>query len=74
MYRAYLVDDDRFILEELTEIIPWMENGFEVIGSNTDPEKAIEEITELDADAVFCDMKMPKMNGNELIAKLRESG
>lgn len=74
MYRAYLVDDDRFILEELTEIIPWMENGFEVIGSNTDPEKAMREIIELEADAVFCDMKMPKMSGNELIAKLKESG
>ena len=56
MYKAYLVDDDRFILDELTEIIPWMENGFEVIGSNTDPEKAIGEILELEADAVFCDM------------------
>lgn len=74
MYRAYLVDDDRFILEELTEIIPWMENGFEVIGSNTDPEKAIGEILELGADAVFCDMKMPKMDGNELISRLKESG
>ena len=74
MYRAYLVDDDRFILEELTEIIPWMENGFEVIGSNTDPEKAIGEILELGADAVFCDMKMPKMDGNELISRLKDSG
>ena len=74
MYRAYLVDDDRFILEELTEIIPWMENGFEVIGSNTDPEKAIGEILELEADAVFCDMKMPKMDGNELISRLKDSG
>ncbi|MCR5619992.1 MAG: response regulator [Lachnospiraceae bacterium] len=74
MYRAYLVDDDRFILEELTEIIPWMENGFEVIGSNTDPERAMGEILELGADAVFCDMRMPKMDGNEMIARLRESG
>ena len=74
MYKAYLVDDDRFILEELTEIIPWMENGFEVIGSNTDPEKAIGEIMELEADAVFCDMKMPQMNGNELISRLKEMG
>ena len=74
MYKAYLVDDDRFILDELTEIIPWMENGFEVIGSNTDPEKAIGEILELEADAVFCDMKMPSMSGNELIGRLKEAG
>ena len=74
MDKAYLVDDDRFILEELTEIIPWMENGFEVIGSNTDPGKAIGEIMELEADAVFCDMKMPQMNGNELISRLKEMG
>ena len=42
MYKVYLVDDDSIILEELESRVPWMENGFEVVGRCTDPLKAIE--------------------------------
>lgn len=72
MYSAYLVDDDELILEELIGIVPWMDNGFNVIGSNTDPEKALEEIAEFKPNVVFSDLKMPTMDGNELIARIRE--
>ena len=41
MYTAFLVDDDSLILEEMTNFIPWMDNGFEVMGYCTDPEAAI---------------------------------
>lgn len=44
MYTAYLVDDEALILEEFVRTIPWMDNGFEVIGYNTNPKTAIIEI------------------------------
>lgn len=74
MYKVFLVDDDPFILEELIDIVQWEENGFEVAGSSTDPEEALSKIPELDPEVVFCDLKMPGMDGNELIRRLREGG
>ena len=74
MYDVYLVDDDRLILEEITDIVPWSEYDFELIGSNTDPEAAFDEILKLSPDVVFCDLKMPVMDGNELIRRLKEAG
>lgn len=74
MYTAFLVDDDSLILEEMTSFIPWMDNGFEVMGYCTDPEAAIGGITEGKPDVVFCDLKMPQMDGNQLIAASREQG
>ncbi|MCR4655272.1 MAG: response regulator [Lachnospiraceae bacterium] len=74
MYSVYLVDDDTLILEELINIVPWLDNGFEVVGSQTNPELALEEIMFLMPDVVFCDLKMPKIDGNELIRRLKERG
>ncbi|MCR5249293.1 MAG: response regulator [Lachnospiraceae bacterium] len=74
MYKVFLVDDDSFILEELVEMVQWAENGFEVSGSCTDPQEALRRIPELRPEVVFCDLKMPVMDGNELIRRLREAG
>ena len=74
MYTAYLVDDEELILDELIRTIPWMDNGFEVIGHNTSPNKALEEIEALAPDVVFSDLKMLGMDGNELIRSLKEDG
>ena len=72
MYKVYLVDDDSIILEELESRVPWMENGFEVVGCCTDPVKAIEEVGSLLPDVLICDLRMPEMDGNEMIRRIRE--
>lgn len=73
MYSVYIVDDDTLILEELVNMVPWLDNGFQVVGTQTNPELALEEIKFLAPDVVFCDLKMPEMDGNELIKSLREA-
>jgi YesN/AraC family two-component response regulator len=74
MYSVYLVDDEKLVLDKLVNAVPWLDNGFEVIGFNTDPHTAITEITEIKPDVVFCDMKMPKYTGIELIETLKGNG
>lgn len=74
MFKVYLVDDDALILDELIHMIPWDDNGFEVIGSNTDAFLALKQIPDLPCDVVFCDLKMPGMDGNELIRRLKDAG
>ena len=72
MYKAFLVDDDSLILNEMIEFIPWMDNGFEVAGSSLNPEAALKQILEMRPDVVFCDLKMPQMDGNRLLSEARE--
>jgi YesN/AraC family two-component response regulator len=74
MYGIYLVDDEKIIVDGLINTIAWLENGFEIIGHNTDPEKAIIEIIEKKPDVVFTDLKMPGCDGIELINRIKDSG
>ena len=46
MYKVFLVDDDELLINEIRETVSWMDNGFEVIGFETNSVKAIEGITE----------------------------
>jgi YesN/AraC family two-component response regulator len=74
MYSIYIVDDENLVIKDLINSIPWLENGFEVIGFNTNPKTAIEEIIDKNPDAVFSDLKMPGCDGIELIRLLKENG
>lgn len=72
MYRVYLVDDDAVILEELLSSIPWLDNGFAVIGQGGSPAVALEEICKLHPDLVIADFKMEPFDGIELMRRVRE--
>lgn len=74
MYKVFLVDDDALILEELINMVPWEDNGFEVIGSAVDALTALKTIPSMPCDVVFCDLKMPGLDGNELIRRLKDAG
>ncbi len=74
MYKVFLVDDDMLILDELVQTVPWLENGFEVTGTASDALKAFDEIIKAVPDVVFCDLKIPGIDGNELIRRLQEAG
>ena len=74
MYKVYLVDDEPLQITSLMTTISWPENGFEVIGSSTSPTDALTAIPPAAPDVVFCDLKMPGMDGIQLIGALREQG
>ena len=74
MFSAYLVDDEKLVLDKLINKVPWLDNGFDIIGFNTSAQTALEEITAAEPDVVFCDLKMPKYDGLQLIEKLKENG
>ena len=70
MYRVMVVDDERVIRKWLITKIPWEELGFVVIGECEDGEKAYEMAIEQKPDLIVTDVKMPVMDGIELIQKL----
>jgi YesN/AraC family two-component response regulator len=74
MYIVYFVDDEPLVLEDMKRSIPWQEYGFFIAGVNSDPQTAREEILAIKPEAVFTDIKMPRLTGLELIATLRTEG
>ncbi len=74
VYKVYVVDDDTIILNEIVETVPWMDNGFEVIGYCSNPLTAIEDILNIRPDVVLSDLKMPAMDGIEMVRTLKKRG
>lgn len=74
MYRAFMCDDEMWILLSLKNLIDWQEEGFFICGEATDGLKAWERIRNLQPDLIFSDIKMPGMDGIELVRKVREEG
>lgn len=69
MARILIVDDEQSIRETLREILDY--EGYE-IEEAPDGEAALNLIKKFNYDAVLCDIKMPKMDGIELLEKARE--
>ena len=66
---VYLVDDEPLALKRLARLLS-REDGFEVIGSASNPNEALEFLSNNNVDAVFLDIQMPKMSGFELLEAL----
>lgn len=73
MYQVYVVDDDPVILDEIVNTVPWLDNGFAIVGSSVSPTDAIENIKRLCPDVVFSDLKMPDMDGVDMIKVLQDN-
>lgn len=71
MNRVYIVDDDIAVVKALENIIEDNDLG-NVVGFNTDGVEAVEEIKKLIPDIVLVDFLMPKIEGVELVKRIRE--
>lgn len=72
MLRVLLVDDEPFIVQGLTVLIDWNEEGYEIAGTAANGEEALEFLKENEIDIIIADIKMPVMTGLELLETLRE--
>lgn len=72
MYKLMIVDDEQSIRRGMANGIPWGEWGFEVIAQACDGEEALELIKENKPDVVLSDIRMPKMDGVELMKRLNK--
>jgi len=74
MKKTILVDDEYFARKGLLGLIPWEKYGYEIIGEAEDGEEALELIERLAPDLVITDIRMPVVDGLELIQTVRERG
>jgi len=72
MNRVLLVDDEIFARQGLRNLMDWSSCGFEVIGEAGNGEDALEMIAELRPELVITDIRMPVMDGLELIRRVTE--
>ena len=68
MGKLLTIEDDLLLRETLTEILEVY--GHEVIQAG-DGEEGVEMFSKITPDLVLCDVNMPKMNGFEVLAKLK---
>ncbi|WP_274653834.1 response regulator transcription factor [Paenibacillus humicola] len=69
MYNVLLVDDESWVVESLKDLIDWNAHGFQVAGQAYSGMDALGSIRALKPDVVFTDIRMPEMNGLELIQR-----
>ena len=69
--KILVIDDERSIRNSLKEIL--MDEGYEVDIAEDGP-SGIEMAEKERYDVIFCDIKMPVMEGTEVLSKLREDG
>lgn len=69
--RILIVDDDTMVRIGLKTVINWEDNGFVLVGEAQDGREALALAKELDPDIIITDIKMPGLDGIELIRQLR---
>jgi two-component system response regulator YesN len=71
MYKVMIVDDEHFVVDSLTGTLPWSELGIgEVFGAYSARE-ALQIIEQHHIDIVLTDIRMPGMDGIQLIERIR---
>jgi DNA-binding NtrC family response regulator len=71
MSRILIIDDEKAIRDTLAEILEYEKFG---VDQAADGKEGYELIKKNDYAAVFCDIKMPKMDGLELLDKVMGEG
>ena len=69
MYKVLLVEDEDIIRKGLRYMVDWMSAGCLVVGEAVDGEDGLSKIRELKPDIVITDIRMPFMDGLEMLEK-----
>lgn len=72
MIKVMLVDDENRIRESISRLIPWDDMGLVLTGSCSNAVDALNEMIEEMPDILITDVKMPVMNGIELISQAKQ--
>ncbi len=74
MNKVVLVDDEIYARQGLKKLIDWEQYGFKVCEEAENGEEALRVIQSTNPDLIVTDIRMPVLDGLELIRSVRESG
>lgn len=72
MTNILIVDDEILVRLSLKTLIPWPTHGFQVVGEAQNGREAMEILEKQPCHIVLTDIRMPEMDGLELISRIRE--
>ena len=72
MITMIVVDDEYYLRLGIKEITDWNEIGVELVGDAGNGEDGLKLALELEPDIILMDIRMPILNGLELMGKLKE--
>ncbi|WP_121613417.1 response regulator transcription factor [Mesobacillus foraminis] len=73
MLKAVIFDDEYIVLQGLQKMIDWGKYGIELVGTATNGEEALTLFKTSLPDIVFTDIRMPGMDGLQVIEKILSS-
>ncbi|CAN7462833.1 MULTISPECIES: response regulator transcription factor [unclassified Paenibacillus] len=73
MYNVLLVDDERIILDGISRMVDWSSLQTELMGTARNGVEAFEIIQRQAPDIIISDIRMPGMDGLELVARVHEA-
>ncbi|MCE5342144.1 MAG: response regulator [Eubacteriales bacterium] len=72
MYRVIVADDEPWVAYRLLHLADWEHYGFQVIDTATNGIEAMEKCLAAKPDVLFSDIRMPGMDGLEMMEALRD--
>jgi len=74
MYRVMIVDDEQWALVGMRKFLERGGGRLQIIHETTNPLDALDNILRLQPDLVFTDIRMPEINGLELLDRAHQAG
>ena len=67
-----IVDDEKLMLEDLSTMIDWEAYGYQIIATAFNGKQALRKYREYHPQVIFTDIRMPFMDGIEMISEIRK--
>ena len=71
--QVVIVDDHVMVREGIKQLLE-MDGDIRIIGEASDGEEGIRVVEKTDPDVILLDVNMPKMNGLEMLQKMKDTG
>lgn len=71
-YKVVIIDDEPWTRQVIKKLGNWEENNIRIVGEASDGLSGLDLITQLRPDIILTDVKMPILNGLELIRELKK--
>ena len=68
-----IVDDEKLMLEDLSTMIDWEAYGYQIIATAFNGKQALRKYREYHPQVIFTDIRMPFMDGIEMISEIRKT-
>lgn len=73
MFKILIADDEPFTRRCIINALPWEENGFSVVASCKNGKEAFDALEQYLPDIVITDVRMPIMDGLDLLKKIQSA-